>query len=226
MRKIRLTESELISFIKEVIKESRYSHDFQSYEDAILDKISDEGIETLSEIEKYILDSIGKENFDSQPVMLMLAKKIAKQDSLTDIEQMFYDDNSVESSEEDVRGYRELEPGVLFDAGDDIESLMLLCAADITSKNQTKVKRYLQGFEFVKVRLQEVEEKDSIRNWQPPITGEMIMQIFNITPSKQVGIIKDAIREAILDGIIPNEYEAAYQFMIAEAAKIGLHPAL
>jgi hypothetical protein len=119
MRKIRLTESELISFIKEVIKESRYSHDFQSYEDAILDKISDEGIETLSEIEKYILDSIGKENFDAQPVMLMLAKKIAKQDLLTDIEQMFYDDNSVESSEEDVRGYRELESGVLFDAGDD-----------------------------------------------------------------------------------------------------------
>ena len=65
-----------------------------------------------------------------------------------------------------------------------------------------------------------------MRNWQPPITGEMIMQIFNITPSKQVGIIKDAIREAILDGIIPNEYEAAYQFMIVEAAKIGLHPAL
>jgi hypothetical protein len=119
MRKIRLTESELISFIKQVIKESRYSHDFQSYEDAILDKISNEGIETLSDIEKYILDSIGKENFDVQPVMLMLAKKIAKKESLTDIEQMFYDDNSVESSEDDVKGYRELEPGVLFDAGDD-----------------------------------------------------------------------------------------------------------
>jgi len=114
---------------------------------------------------------------------------------------------------------------LLFDAGEDIESLMLLCAADITSKNQNKVKRYLQGFEMVKARIVEVEEKDQMRNWQPPITGEMIMQIFNITPSKQVGIIKDAIREAILDGIIPNEYDAAYQFMIAEAAKIGLHPA-
>ena len=119
MRKIRLTESQLISFIKQVIKESRYSHDFQSYEDAILDKISDEGIENLSEIEKYILDSIGKENFDIQPVMLMLAKKIAKQDTLTDVEQMFYDDNSVESSENNDIGYRELEPGVLYDAGDD-----------------------------------------------------------------------------------------------------------
>jgi len=115
---------------------------------------------------------------------------------------------------------------LLFDAGEDIESLMLLCAADITSKNQSKVKRYLQGFEMVKARIIEVEEKDQMRNWQPPITGEMIMQIFNITPSKQVGIIKDAIREAILDGIIPNEYEAAYAFMLAEAAKIGLQPAL
>ena len=114
---------------------------------------------------------------------------------------------------------------LLFDAGEDIESLMLLCAADITSKNQNKVKRYLQGFEMVKARIVEVEEKDQMRNWQPPITGEMIMQIFNITPSKQVGIIKDAIREAILDGIIPNEYDAAYTFMMAEAAKIGLHPA-
>ena len=113
---------------------------------------------------------------------------------------------------------------LLFDAGDDIESLMLLCAADITSKNQTKVKRYLQGFEFVKIRLQEVEEKDSIRNWQPPITGEMIMEIFNITPSKQVGVIKDAIREAILDGVIPSDYKAAYDFMLQEAAKQGLFP--
>jgi putative nucleotidyltransferase with HDIG domain len=115
---------------------------------------------------------------------------------------------------------------LLFDAGDDIENLMILCAADITSKNQQKVKRYLQGFEWVKVRLEEVEQKDSIRNWQPPITGEMIMQIFNISPSKQVGLIKDAIREAILDGVIANDHDAAYDFMLKEAAKLGLFPNL
>ena len=113
---------------------------------------------------------------------------------------------------------------LLYDAGEDIDNLMILCSGDITSKNQNKVRRYLQGFELVRQRIVEVEEKDKLRNWQPPITGELIMQVFGIQPSKEVGIIKDAIREAILDGIIPNAYEPAYAFMLSEAAKIGLKP--
>jgi putative nucleotidyltransferase with HDIG domain len=113
---------------------------------------------------------------------------------------------------------------LLFDAGDDFESLMKLCEADITSKNKQKVKRFLENFELVRQRCAEVEERDKIRNWQPPITGEVIMQIFGLAPSKPVGIIKDAIRNAILDGVIANDYDAAYHFMVAKAAEIGLQP--
>ncbi len=111
---------------------------------------------------------------------------------------------------------------LLYEAGDDIEDLMTLCNADITSKNQEKVKRYMANFKKVEAKLKEVEEKDKLRNWQPPISGELIMETFNIKPCKEVGIIKDAIREAILDGEIENDYDSAYHFMLKQAHKIGL----
>jgi len=112
---------------------------------------------------------------------------------------------------------------LLFDAGDDFEALMTLCEADITSKNKQKVRRYLDNFKLVRRRCKEVEEKDHIRNWQPPIDGVEIMQLFNLPPSKPVGILKDSLKDAILDGAVANTREAALEFLYQKAREIGVY---
>ena len=111
---------------------------------------------------------------------------------------------------------------LVFDAGDDINSLMTLCEADITTKNPKKFKRYHQNFELVRGKIKEVEERDQVRNFQPPVTGEEIMKAFNLKPCREIGQIKEAIKEAILDGKIPNEHQASYDFMIEKGKKLGL----
>lgn len=113
---------------------------------------------------------------------------------------------------------------LLFDAGDDIEDLMTLCEADITSKNKEKVARYLKNFQLVRDKLKEIEDKDRVRNFQPPISGEEVMQIFGLTPSREVGTLKMALKDAILDGIIRNDRDEAYSFLLNYAAEMGLKP--
>jgi tRNA nucleotidyltransferase/poly(A) polymerase len=110
----------------------------------------------------------------------------------------------------------------LFDAGPDAEDLMLLCDADVTTKNPKRKRKYLKNFQEVRVKMKEVEEKDKVRNWQPPISGETIMETFGLKPCKEVGEIKTAIREAILEGDIKNDTDEAYAFMLKKGEEYGL----
>ena len=113
---------------------------------------------------------------------------------------------------------------LLFEAGDDIDDLMMLCEADITSKNEARKQRFLDNFKLVRQKLKDLEEKDRIRNFQPPVDGAEIMKVFNLQPCREIGSLKSSIKDAILDGIIPNEHDAAFEYMLKKAEQMGLKP--
>ena len=113
---------------------------------------------------------------------------------------------------------------LLFEAGDDIDDLMALCEADITSKNEARKRCFLDNFKLVRQKLKDLEVRDRIRNFQPPVDGSEIMKVFNLQPCREIGSLKSSIKDAILDGIIPNEHDAAYEYMLKKAAEMGLHP--
>lgn len=113
---------------------------------------------------------------------------------------------------------------LLFEAGDDIDDLMMLCEADITSKNEARKQRFLDNFKLVRQKLKDLEEKDRIRNFQPPVDGAEIMQVFNLQPCREIGSLKSSIKDAILDGAIPNEHDAAFEYMLKKAEQMGLKP--
>lgn len=113
---------------------------------------------------------------------------------------------------------------LLFEAGDDIEDLMMLCEADITSRNVQRKQRFLDNFKLVRRKLVDLEERDRIRNFQPPVTGEEIMEVFDLQPCREIGLLKSAIKDAILDGVVPNEHDSAYSFMLERARELGLEP--
>ena len=115
---------------------------------------------------------------------------------------------------------------LIFDAGEDIDDLMTHCEADITTKNVKKEQQYLNNFKQVRIKIKEVEERDRVRNFQPPITGEIIMETFNLQPCREIGIIKDSIKDAILDGKIANNYDEAYNLMLEKGRKLGLQKVL